>query len=141
MTPRVSIEGLAGLYEFRDFAHFIDVWLLTTGALRTDRDYRQVVTDYAAEAAAHGAVYLEGIFSPAEPASRGTAWDEVFVGYCDGAQQAREQHGVEVRLTPDIPRGFPPEDAELTARHAGSCAAIVMTSAWSSQRSLGITWI
>ncbi len=105
--PADSVEGLAGLYEFRDFAHFIDTWILTTRALRTEQDFRKVVVvvDYAAEAAAHGAVYLEGIFSLAEPVGRGVAWEEVFTGYCDGAQQAREQHGVEVRLTPDIPRG------------------------------------
>jgi aminodeoxyfutalosine deaminase len=116
--PADSVEGLAAVYEFRDFAHFLDVWLLTTGALRTDRDFRQVVVDYAAEAARHGAVYLEGIFTPAEPAGRGVDWDEVFTGYCDGAQQAAELHGVQVRLTPDIPRGYPLEAAELTARHA-----------------------
>jgi aminodeoxyfutalosine deaminase len=116
--PADSVEGLAALYEFRDFAHFLEVWLLTTRALRTERDFRQVVVDYAAEAASHGAVYLEGIFSPAEAARRGTAWDEVFTGYCDGAQQAAELHGVQVRLTPDIPRGYPLEAAELTARYA-----------------------
>ena len=68
--PADSVEGLAGLYEYRDFAHFIEVWLVTTGALRTERDFRQVVVDYAAEAASHGAVYVEGIFTPAEPAGR-----------------------------------------------------------------------
>jgi aminodeoxyfutalosine deaminase len=116
--PADSVEGLAGLYEFRDFAHFIDVWAVTTAVLRSDRDFRQLVTDYAAEAAAHGAVYLEGIFTPAEPVARGVSWDEVFTGYCDGAEQARQEHGVQVRLTPDIPRGFPMQAAELTARHA-----------------------
>ena len=116
--PADSVEGLAALYEFRDFLHFLNVWLLTTSALRTERDFRQVVVDYAAEAASHGAVYLEGIFTPAEAASRGTGWDEVFSGYCDGAQQAAEEHGVQVRLTPDIPRGFPLEAAEQTARYA-----------------------
>ena len=115
--PADSVEGLAELYDFRDFNHFIETWVITTGALRTEQDFRQVVVDYAAEAAAHGAVYLEGIFSPAEPVRRGVRWDEAFTGYCDGAQQAREQHGVEVRLTPDIPRGFPQEAAELTARN------------------------
>jgi aminodeoxyfutalosine deaminase len=116
--PADSVEGLAGLYQFRDFAHFLDVWLLTTGALRTATDFRQVVVDYAAEAASHGAVYIEGIFTPAEPAARGCDWDEVFAGYCDGAQQAAEQYGVQIRLTPDIPRSYPLEMAELTARHA-----------------------
>ena len=117
--PADSVDGLAALYEFRDFAHFLEVWVLTTGALRTERDFRQVVVDYAAEAASHGAVYLEGIVTPAEPA-RGTRWDEVFTGYCDGAQQAAELHGVQVRLTPDIPRSYPLEAAELTARYAVS---------------------
>jgi aminodeoxyfutalosine deaminase len=44
----------------------------------------------------------------------------VFAGYCDGAQQAAEQHGVQVRLTPDIARGCPLDVAELTARHAAA---------------------
>jgi aminodeoxyfutalosine deaminase len=116
--PADSVEGLAGLYQYRDFAHFLETWQLTTRVLRTERDFRQVVVDYAAEAASHGAVYIEGIFTPAEPAGRGCDWDQVFAGYCDGAQQAAEQHGVHVRLTPDIPRGFPLEAADLTARYA-----------------------
>ena len=113
-----TVEELPALYEFRDFAHFIEVWILTTNALRTRDDFRQVVVDYAAEAAAHGAVYVEGIFSPAERVRRGVGWDEVFSGYCDGAQEARELHGVEVRLTPDIPRGFPLDEASRSARYA-----------------------
>ncbi len=116
--PADSVAGLTELYEFKDFAHFLQIWAITTGALRTAGDFRQVVVDYAAEAAGHGAVYLEGIFTPAEPVSRGARWDEVFTGYCDGAQQASEVHGVQVRLTPDISRGYPLEAAELTARYA-----------------------
>ena len=69
--PADTVEGLASLYEYRDFEHFIEVWILTTNALQTADDFRQVVVDYAAEAAAHGAVYVEGIFSPAERVARG----------------------------------------------------------------------
>jgi aminodeoxyfutalosine deaminase len=116
--PADTVEGLAGLYEFTDFLHFLEIWSLTTSVLRTAADFRQVVTDYAAEAASHGAVYLEGIFSPSEPAGRGCDWDEVFAGYCDGAQEALEVHGVRVRLTPDITRSHPPEVAEQVARYA-----------------------
>ena len=116
--PADTVEGIAALYEFRDFAHFIEVWILTTHALRTAEDFRRVVVDYAAEAASHGAVYLEGIFSPAERISRGVDWDEIFSGYCDGAQEARELHGVEIRLTPDIYRGAPRERAEEVVRYA-----------------------
>jgi aminodeoxyfutalosine deaminase len=111
-------DDLESLYRFRDFAHFIEVWILTTNALRTEADFRQVVVDYAEEAAAHGAVYFEGIFSPAERVARGIGWDEIFSGYCDGAQEAREKHGVEVRLTPDIFRGATAEQAEQVVRYS-----------------------
>jgi aminodeoxyfutalosine deaminase len=110
--PADTVEGLAKLYDYRDFAHFIEVWILTTFALRTHEDFRQVVLEYAAEAAGHGAVYLEAIFSPAERARRGVDWDGIFSGYCDGAHEAHELHGVEVRLTPDIYRGASREEAE-----------------------------
>jgi aminodeoxyfutalosine deaminase len=111
-------EDLESLYAFRDFAHFIEVWILTTNALRTEVDFRQMVVDYAEEAASHGAVYFEGIFSPAERVRRGCEWQTIFEGVCAGAQEAGELHGVEVRLTPDIPRGFSQEEAHATVEWA-----------------------
>jgi aminodeoxyfutalosine deaminase len=116
--PAATVEELAPLYEFRDFAHFIEVWVLTTNALQTAEDFRQVVVDYAAEAAGYGAVYVEAIFSPSERVRRGVAWEELFEGYCDGIQEARERHGLELRLTPDIVRGFTLEEAEEVVRHS-----------------------
>ena len=112
--PADTVEGLQELYRFTDFRHFIEVWILTTNALKKEADYRQMVVDYAAEAASHGAVYLEGIFSPAERVRHGCSWEDVFEGVCNGAQEAKELHGVEIRLTPDIPRGFTQEEARET---------------------------
>jgi aminodeoxyfutalosine deaminase len=118
--PADTVEGLAKIYEFRDFEHFIEIWILTTNALCTAEDFRQVVVDYAAEAASHGAVYLEAIFSPAERIGRGVGWDEIFSGYCDGAQEAEELHGVTVRLTPDIYRGATTEKAQTVVRYSAA---------------------
>jgi aminodeoxyfutalosine deaminase len=117
--PADTVEGIRALYEFRDFDHFIQVWLLVTNALRHADDYRQVVVDYALEAKRHGAVYVEGIFSPIERIWLGVDWDEIFTGYCDGAAEAKEVTGVEVQLTPDITRGASLEDAATMARYAG----------------------
>jgi aminodeoxyfutalosine deaminase len=116
--PADTVEGLRELYRFRDFDHFIEIWILTTNCLRCEEDFRQVVVDYAGEAKRHGAVYLEAIFSPIERTWRGVSWDEIFTGYCDGAQEARELHGVEVRLTPDITRSAPLDDALTLVRQA-----------------------
>lgn len=116
--PADTVEGLSALYEYRDFPHFIEVWILTTNALRAREDFRQVALEYAAEAAGYGAVYVEGIFSPAERAKRGVDWDEMFAGYCDGAEEARRLRGVEMRLTPDIFRGATEEEAELVVRYS-----------------------
>src|SRR5437588_3948194 len=116
--PAGTVEGLAAVYEFRDFVHFIDVWILTTNALQTEADFCQVVVDYAAEAASHGAVYVEGIFSPAERVRRGLSWDAVYSRFRAGAQAAKELHGFEVALTPDLPRGFTLEEARQTVRYA-----------------------
>jgi len=118
--PVDTVEGVAALYEYRDFPHFIEVWILTTNALQTEGDFRRIVVEYAEEAAGYGAVYLEAIFSPAERVRRGVGWAEMFEGYCDGAAEARERHGVEVRLTPDIFRGATAQEAELVVRHSGS---------------------
>jgi aminodeoxyfutalosine deaminase len=115
--PADTVEGLAELYEFTDFSHFIRVWQLTTNCLRTAEDFQQIVVDYAAEAAGYGAVYVEGIFSPPERVQQGIDWAAMYEGYCDGIVAARERHGVEVRLTPDLYRnGCPVELAEECAR-------------------------
>ena len=116
--PVGSVDELTALYEFTDFAHFIEVWILTTNVMRTAADFRQIVVDYTAEAAGYGAVYLEAIFSPIERVARGVSWDDLFEGYCDGAQQAEEEHGVVVRLTPDSYRGADVEATEELARRA-----------------------
>jgi aminodeoxyfutalosine deaminase len=109
-------DDLEAQLEFRDFTHFLEAFVLTTGALQHYDDFRQIVVAYAAEAKEHGAVYLEAIFAPR--ILHGIDTDEVFAGYCDGAQEARELHGIEVWLTPDIPRVYELEDALTTARHA-----------------------
>jgi aminodeoxyfutalosine deaminase len=111
-------DDLESLYRFRDFRHFIEIFELTAGALHRYDDFRQIVVEYAAEAASHGAVYLEAIFAPG--LWRGLDSDEVFGGYCDGAQEAFERHGVAVRLTPDIPTVYTTEQAETVARLAVS---------------------
>ena len=116
--PADTVEGLQEVLHFTDFHHFIQAWIATTPVLCRYDDFCGAVVDYAAQVAPLGCVYMEAIFSPAEPVRRGAQWREVFEGYCDGAIEARERHGVEVRLTPEITRDFPPAEGEEVARWA-----------------------
>ena len=114
--PADTVEGVAKLYEFTDFAHFIDVWILTTSVLRTGEDFRRIALEYAEEAASFGAVYLEGIFSPGQYVSfYGVSFDEIFAGFADAAAEAHERYGVIMRYTPDLYRGMDPAVAEEQA--------------------------
>lgn len=116
--PADTVEGIAALYAFTDFGHFLDVWNMTTNCLRTPEDFREITLDYAAQAAAHGARYVEAIFSPAERVMRGVPFEALFEGYTAGAADALDAHGVAMRLTPDLFWGVDPELAEETARWA-----------------------
>lgn len=116
--PATTVTELAAHYEFRDFAHFIEVWVLTTNCLRTVDDFRRVVVDYAERASSQGAVYLEAIFSAAERVERGIDWDTVFTGYTEGAVEAYDRFGITIRFTPDLYRGLSPALAEECARVA-----------------------
>jgi aminodeoxyfutalosine deaminase len=114
--PVDSAEGVRALYQYRDFAHFIEVFMLTAGALETEDDFRRLVVEYAEDAVAHGAVYLEAIFSLG--LWRGLDSDIVFTGVCDGADEARERFGIEIRLTPDIARVYSLDEAFQVVRAA-----------------------
>ncbi len=116
--PFDSVEALTEYMRFRDFDHFIEAWMATTTVLRTAEDYRELVLDYARRAQAQGAVYLEGIFSPTDRVALGVPQEVSFEGFCDGVQAAREQLGIEVRLTPDVTRFAPLDVACETARLA-----------------------
>jgi aminodeoxyfutalosine deaminase len=116
--PARTEAELAELYSFKDFEHFLALWMSVTPAIQRYQDFRQIVLSYAEEAATHGAVYIEGIFTPVERISGGASWDEVFSGFCDGSVEATEAFGVVVRLTTDTPRNLGLDVAMETARYA-----------------------
>jgi aminodeoxyfutalosine deaminase len=116
--PADNVADLERVYEYTNFAHFIQVWLLTTRCLRSADDFRRITLDYAAEAAGFGAVYLEAICSPPEWVQRGVRWDEVLTGYVEGAVEAAERYGVTIRFTPDLYRGL---DPDLAVECAQAC--------------------
>jgi aminodeoxyfutalosine deaminase len=116
--PGRDVHALGALYTRRRLPELRRLWALISSTLRRSDDFREVTVSYAAEAQKHGAVYLEAIFSPVEPARLGVGLDELFSGYCDGCDQAREEFGIEIRLAPDITRGCDAEEADAVVDYA-----------------------
>jgi aminodeoxyfutalosine deaminase len=115
--PVRSPEELRAFMRFADFGEFLTAWRALRLSFCRPDDFRALVVDYARHAAGHGAVYVEGIFSPRDFVRRGVRWEALFEGFCAGAAEARLL-GVEVRLTPDLSRGMEPELAEEVVRWA-----------------------
>lgn len=111
--PAESPQELSRLYEFRDLYEFIAVWNRTSGCLRTPDDYRLALLRYAAEAAGHGAVYMEPIVTFVEEI---TDWASTLAACCDAAAEAEERFGLAVGLTPEIYRGCDIGSAEQAAQ-------------------------
>jgi len=109
-----SPEELARWYEFRDFAHFIDVYLQAISALRDEEDFAALVTEVAAKLAAENVRYVEFTFTPTIHTDRGIPAEVVFAGVEHGRREAEREHGIQVRWLPDFPGHYGADVGERT---------------------------
>ncbi|HZD72113.1 MAG TPA: adenosine deaminase [Actinomycetes bacterium] len=118
--PR-SEEGLRELYRFRDFAHFLEVYLLICRHLRSAEDFALITRELGASLAAQNVRYAEVTVTPMGHVLRGVAPEALFEGIEQGRAEAETEHGVRLRWCTDIDgRGGPDlavETVELVLRH------------------------
>ena len=125
ILPANDEAGLREFYRFRDFNHFIEVWMVINECLRSGADFELITAELGAAAAQQNIRYLEVTFTPyPHYRRRALAWDELFAGINAGRAAAQRQWGVEMRLIPDISRNSYEEgrmyEAEKTAEWAVS---------------------
>ena len=142
--PASDLEGLQRWYTFRDFPHFIDIYLTICDLLRTPEDFATIVYDCGADMAAQNIRYREVTFTPylhTHELGKGLKIDEILIGLEQGRQRAKQDFDVEMRWVFDIPRNvsfdekraiaagidvtrtYDPRPAELTLEYAlaGRC--------------------
>lgn len=115
VLPEGSIRA-DGTYEWRDFLGFLSAYDRVCGALRTPRDFGDVIYTYLAGAARQGAVYVEMFCSPERPTMLDmpyTAWLGALV---DGIDRARREFGITGRIIAICIRHLGPERALAMAR-------------------------
>ncbi|MBC2879705.1 MULTISPECIES: adenosine deaminase [Streptomyces] len=111
-------EALADFFTFRDFAHFIEVYLSVVDLVRDAEDVRLLTFEIARDMARQNIRYAELTVTPFSSVRRGIP-DVAFVEAIEDARKAAETElGVVLRWCFDIPGEAGLEAAEETARIA-----------------------
>ncbi|MFF8814863.1 adenosine deaminase [Streptomyces pactum] len=111
-------EALADYFAFRDFAHFIEVYLSVVDLIRDAEDVRLLTYEVARDMARQNIRYAELTVTPYSSTRRGIP-DGAFVEAIEDARKAAEAElGVVLRWCFDIPGEAGLESAEETTRIA-----------------------
>jgi aminodeoxyfutalosine deaminase len=111
-----DLERLREFFTFRDFAHFIDVYLAVVGLVRTPEDVRLLTYEVAREMAqGQNLRYAELTCTPYTSVRRGIAIQAYTEAIEDARVAAERDFGLVLRWIYDIPgeSGLPAADATL----------------------------
>ena len=126
--PAQDVEGLRDFYRFRDFGHFVQVYVTITSCLRTPDDYRLIAYEFGADCARQNIRYAEVTFTiTTNTKYTGLPWQVILEGLNEGRVQARAEFGVDWGWVFDISRDRPRTqdqvlDIALAARDEGVVA-------------------
>lgn len=101
-----SLSGIRDWYAFRDFPHFIDVYLASTQTLWDEADFALLAYDVATRLVRQNVRYAEVHVSLYNHLMRGVDARVVFDGIEDGRLRAQREHGIGIRWIPDFPGDF-----------------------------------
>jgi aminodeoxyfutalosine deaminase len=111
--PAADEAGLADWFRFRDFEHFVEVYLTVSSCLREAADFHLLALDFAAEQARQNVLYSEAHFTIATHLANGLDGEAVAAALWQAIEEGERRFGVRVRLIPDIVRNVP-EGADAT---------------------------
>ncbi len=124
--PSMTDEGLRQWFVFRDFPHFVDIYMVIQALLRTPDDFSTIVYRCGEDMAAQNICYREltvTTYTHTHLQSKGLRIEDILEGLSDGRRRARRDLGVEMRWVFDVPR-----NAAFKAGHYDSTPADVTLS-------------
>jgi adenosine deaminase len=114
--PAQTEAELAEFYRFRDFSHFVEVYLTLTGCLRNPEDFELVAYRFGADMARQNIRYAEATFSMSTNLRyTGLPWETILDSLNAGRKQAANEFGVDWRWVFDIVRNNPETQDEITS--------------------------
>ena len=100
-----------GTYAWTDFWSFLEAYDRVCTALKTARDFGDVIHAYLVGAAREGAVYVEMFCSPERPAALGISYTDWLAALADGIDRAQREAGIVGRIIVICIRHLGPERA------------------------------
>jgi aminodeoxyfutalosine deaminase len=118
-TVPADPEQLRAFYEFRDFAHFVEVYLAVVGLIRTPEDVRLLTYEVAREMAEGQSVrYAELTCTPYTSVVSGVPIEAYTEAIEDARVAAERDFGLVLRWIYDIPGEFGVPSADATLSYA-----------------------
>jgi len=111
--PADDEAGLRRWFRFRDFEHFVEIYLTCSRCLREPEDFARLARDFVAEQRRQNVLYSEVHFTVSTHVNNGVDGEEVAAALGEVITDA-EREGTHVRLIPDIVRNVGPAAADLT---------------------------
>ena len=115
--PASDEEGLRRWFQFRDFPHFVEVYLACSRVLRAPEDFQLLARDFLEVQASQNVVYSEVHFTISTHIANGANGDEVLDALEEVIGEG-ERSGIRLRLIPDIVRNIGPAAADITLEWA-----------------------
>ncbi len=102
--PVETEEELRQLFTYRDFDHFVEVFLMITRCLKTHEDYEQIVYELGARMAEQHIRYAEVTVTPSTHHLLGVPHDVYFSGMQSGRARVQADFHVEINWIFNIVR-------------------------------------
>lgn len=116
--PAHDEAGLREWFRFRDFAHFVQVYLTCSACLRDPEDFQLLVDDFLAGQARQNVRWSEVHFTIETHVWNGANGPEVLQAVEEAIAAGERRHGVGMRLIFDIIRDVGPRRGETTVEMA-----------------------
>ena len=113
-----DLEELRRFYTFRDFAHFVEVYLAVVDLIKEPEDVRLLTYEIAIEMAAQNIRYAELTLTPHTSVQAGIPIEAFLEAVEDARVAAERDHGIRLRWIFDIPGELGVPSGEATADYA-----------------------
>jgi adenosine deaminase len=110
--PATNEAGVREWFRFRDFNHFVEIYLTCSQCLRDPEDFQRVARDFLAEQQRQNVLYSEVHFTVATHVVAGVNGVETLDALCEVVEEG-ERRGCRLRFILDVVRNFP-ERADVT---------------------------